>query len=75
MTKLENKSETRPQDKGIKLRNVQVHQAATIKNATESTFRADKGYSMYYTPAGVFVEYKDISFIIPLANVVLALIE
>lgn len=71
---MEQKQASKPQDKGLKLKSVQVHQAATVQHATETNFRAEKGYELYFTPNGVFVEFKGVRFIIPLANIILAVL-
>lgn len=68
-------SPTPSPEEGIELIALQVHQPATIRNATESNFRVEKGYKMIYKSDGVHVEFKDTAFIVPLANVIVALIK
>ncbi len=69
------KKQAESKSQGYELSSCQVHQPATVKNATESNFRAVKGYKMLYTTEGVFVEYQDIEFIVPLANVIIAVLK
>ncbi len=59
----------------LEFASVQVHQPATVKNATESNFRAEKGYRMTKQGDCIQVEYKDIVFLLPLSNVIIAVLK
>lgn len=70
----DNQKESKAQ-KQLEYSSVQVHQPATVKNATESNFRAEKGYKMVKEGDCILIKYLDIEFHIPLSNVILAVIK
>lgn len=61
--------------KEIKVFRLQLHQPFTINGMTEQAFTASKGVDMVYTPEGVYCEYKGFRFIVPLANVIFAVLN
>lgn len=64
-----------PLKESIEFSSVQVHQPATVKNATESNFRAEKGYLMVKDGDCIYIEYKDTKFLIPMSNVIIAVLK
>jgi hypothetical protein len=69
------KNQPKEKEEGYELESLQVHQSSTIRHATESNFKAFKGYKMLYKSDGVHMEYLDVKFIIPLANVIVAVFK
>lgn len=67
---------TDPKDtnEGIPVKKLLVHQPATVKGMTDTNLQAQKGYVMFYRPDGVHVQLKDEKFIVPLSNVVIAVL-
>lgn len=56
---------------GIPVTRAYLHQGMAVPaKTTESSLYAHKGIKMVYTASGLFCEQNEVSFIVPLANVI-----
>lgn len=57
-------------DSGMPISTAHLHQAFTIVGQTKTSLYSKDGYEMVWQPEGVFGFYKEKSFILPAANII-----